>query len=474
MPSTGHRLKWTDLLNVRRVRSFFRGLKSRVAPGDLRTEFERDYGRTIYSTPFRRLRDKAQVFPLEPNDSVRTRLLHSLEVSSVAEDFAAQTVRDVVAKHEKTLSDDDLRAIPLVAATCGLIHDIGNPPFGHAGELAIQSWFTDRFKSSETFLSSLGGTDSQMAQDFFRFEGNAQGIRTVSNTFLLADRFGLNFTAGTLAAALKYVAPSDQVDIRQHEMSKPGFFASESEIVAKVRHATGTPDCRHPVAYFVEAADDIVYCAVDLEDGVRRGTLIWDDVETALLKESGKADIVKKALKQAHEHIRPARLKGKEKSDALAQAFRVAAISLMVIAARETFKSQYSAIMNGEYHQELLMDTNCEAKPLISASKSILRSALYTHSDILRLEVRGRRVIHDLLDLFWEAVSSYDHAKAQTTKTYGGKIYLLSSPNYRRVFEARLRKKTECELYCRLQLVTDQVSGMTDTYCCRLHKDLSN
>lgn len=445
-----------------------------MTSGDLRTEFERDYGRTVYSTPFRRLRDKTQVFPLEPNDSLRTRLLHSHEVSSVAEDLAAQAVRDIIAKDKTSLSDNDLRAIPLIAATCGLIHDIGNPPFGHAGELAISTWFESRFANNEAFLSSLGGEKSQMAQDFFKFEGNAQGIRTVSNTFLLTDGFGLNFTAGTLSAACKYIAQSDKIQKDRHEASKPGFFASEMEIVNKVRHLTGTPDCRHPVAYLVEAADDIVYSSVDLEDGIRRRVLDWPDVEEALLKESGKADILKAGIRDAHDHIRSARLKGKAKYDALAQAFRISAISRMVIAARRTFERRYGDIMNGAYHEELLMDDSCEAKPMIESCKSILRTSLYRHSDILRLEVRGRRVIHELLDLFWEGVSSYQSGRETTAKTYGGKLYLLFSENYRGVFERRLKSRRENELYCRLQLVADQVAGMTDSYACRLHKDLTN
>jgi dGTPase len=313
-----------------------------------------------------------------------------------------------------------------------------------------------------------------MAQDFFRFEGNAQGIRTISNTFLLADPFGLNFTAGTLSAALKYVAPSNGVNDRWHETSKPGFFTSENDIVAKVREVTGTAESRHPITYLVEAADDIVYCSVDLEDGVRRGTLTWGDVQEILLKESGKADIVKEAVRAAHDHIKPARLRGKDLSDALAQAFRIAAISLMVIAARRTFRRRYGAIMEGRYHCELLMDPTCEARPLIEGSKSILRSSLYRHSDILRLEVRGRQVIHDLLDLFWEAVSEYENGKPPTPKTYGGKLYLLLSSNYARLFENRHRKRRENPSYCRLQLAVDHVSGMTDTYSCRLHKDLTN
>ena len=474
MRAKKYRLKWTDLLNTRRVRDLFGGPKSRKTAGDLRTEFERDYGRTVYSTPFRRLRDKAQVFPLEPNDSVRTRLLHSHEVSSVAEDLAAQAVRDVIHKNESTLTESNLRAIPLVAATCGLIHDIGNPPFGHAGELAISSWFESRFAADNTFMASLGGEKSQMVQDFFKFEGNAQGIRIASNMHLLADRFGLNYTAATLAAACKYIASSDAIAKEHHEKSKPGFFASETEIMNHVRALTGTPDCRHPITYLVEAADDIVYCAVDLEDGIRRGVLDWHDVQANLLKESGGADIVKEALRDASAHIRPARLQGKEKYHALAQAFRIAAISKMVVAARRIFQRRYALIMNGHYHHELLMDNQCDAKPMVDACKSILRRNLYRHSDVLRLEVRGRKVIHELLDLFWEGVSSYERGRDVTTKTYGGKLYLLFSANYRSLFQNRLRGRKENELYCRFQLLTDQVSGMTDTHACRLHRDLTN
>ena len=474
MTGTRYKLNWHDLLSTKRVRPLFGGRQSQLTEGDLRTEFERDYGRTVYSTPFRRLRDKAQVFPLEPNDSVRTRLLHSLEVSSVAEDLAAQAVRDVIAQNETTLTENDLRAIPLVAATCGLVHDIGNPPFGHAGELAIQNWFKERFSDDETFFSALGGMQSQMVQDFFKFEGNAQGIRTVSHLFLLADEYGLDFTAGTLSAALKYVAPSNQTDSKRHEMSKPGFFTSENRIIEQIRNITGTVTCRHPITYLMEAADDIVYSSVDLEDGLRRGPLVWQDVEAMLRDESQNAPIVKNALQRTYEHIDPAGLKGRERLDALAQAFRIHAISLMVIAVRQTFKERYKDIMNGEYHKELLMDDDCEAKPMIEASKEILRNHLYRHTDVLRLEVRGRAVIRDLLDLFWEAVSSFETGKTPTPRTYGGKVYLLLSPNYRRSFERRLAEDVENELYCRLQLITDQVSGMTDTYACRLHTDLTS
>jgi dGTPase len=141
-----YKLQWKRLLNPIRVRELRGGEPSVRVDGESRSEFERDYGRTVYSSPFRRLRDKAQVFPLEPNDSVRTRLLHSLEVSSVAEDIATQAVKEVIRPDAEKLSGDQLRDIPLVAATCGLIHDLGNPPFGHAGELAISTWFQQKFE----------------------------------------------------------------------------------------------------------------------------------------------------------------------------------------------------------------------------------------------------------------------------------------------------------------------------------------
>lgn len=451
--------------------------------GELRSEFERDYGRTVYSTPFRRLRDKAQVFPLEPNDSVRTRLLHSLEVSSVAEDIATQAIKDVIGVDDsEKLSTDQLRDIPLIAATCGLIHDIGNPPFGHAGELAISTWFEQTFGQNASgqnkeLIRLMGTEDSSQVQDFFNFEGNAQATRIVSNVELLVHGHGLNLTAGTMAAGGKYIAASNQVEKNgRHEFSKPGFFTSEADIVKRVRSATGTLGCRHPITYFVEAADDIVYCSVDLEDGMRRGALIWDSVESKLRANGDGSPLVEKVLQAAKLHAAPLVREGKAYFDALAQTFRVAAISEMAVAARKIFKARYVEIMNGDYHHELLMDPNCEATGLIRACKYVLRNDLYRHPEILRLEVRGRKVLHDLLGFFWEAVERYEPSKRKdiSTKSYDRKLYFLISDNYRRGFERRMEEENENGLYCKLQLITDQVAGMTDTYACELHRRLTN
>src|ERR1700733_12575593 len=150
-------------------------------PGDHRAEFERDFDRSIFSTPVKRLQDKAQVFPLEPHDAVRTRLTHSLEVSSVARGLGTAVGQWLLER--KDISPGMERWIEAIAATCGLIHDLGNPPFGHSGEDAIRHWFNEF--GPDALRRELGGND-QLVQDFLRFEGNAQSLRLVSKLQILA------------------------------------------------------------------------------------------------------------------------------------------------------------------------------------------------------------------------------------------------------------------------------------------------
>ena len=174
---------WNDLLNTNRPRPT-------TVQSDPRAEFERDFDRSVFSTPVKRLQDKAQVFPLETHDAVRTRLTHSLEVSSVARGLATRNAKWLLA-HGHIEGDMD-RSIEAIAATCGLIHDLGNPPFGHAGEGAIRAWFASR----TSFLRESLGVE-QLRQDFLRFEGNAQSLRLVTKLQILADYNGLNLTFGT-------------------------------------------------------------------------------------------------------------------------------------------------------------------------------------------------------------------------------------------------------------------------------------
>ena len=266
-------MDWAKLLSAKRVGELMGKKKSK---DDSRTPFERDYGRAVFSTPVRRLQDKTQVFPLEEHDAVRTRLTHSLEVSSVARNLGRQV--GIWLEGKGLVSIDQVHDIETISATCGLIHDLGNPPFGHSGETAIQNWFKSRLyteklptKDGEAtgkggIFEGLGTPDekgrytTQYANDFLEWEGNAQTLRLISRLQVLADEYGINLTCATFSAVQKYVSPSNALDKegKHHEKSKPGFFASENETVELVQKETGTVGVRHPITYLVEASDDIV------------------------------------------------------------------------------------------------------------------------------------------------------------------------------------------------------------------------
>ena len=312
-------MKWTKLLNAGRRRPTTR-------PNDPRIEFERDFDRSVFSTPVKRLQDKAQVFPLEAHDGVRTRLTHSLEVSSVARGLATRSAEWLLKRGEISTGMD--RQIEAIAATCGLIHDLGNPPFGHAGEGAIRAWFR-RPEREKCLRASL--KTKQQIQDFLQFEGNAQSLRLVAKLQVLADYKGLNLTFGTLSALCKYVASSDKADkeAANHACRKPGYFASEQDVVQQIRGATGTGKARHPICFLVEAADDIVYLAADVEDAVKKGVLSWKKVEDEL--QGSTSDSVKEVMASQASILKAGRTEVPTNldDDVEAAAFRTAAIGIM-------------------------------------------------------------------------------------------------------------------------------------------------
>jgi dGTPase len=458
-------MNWNKLLNPKRIRDLFEGGGGSRLPDEHRTEFDKDYGRAVFSTPVRRLQDKAQVFPLERHDAVRTRLTHSNEVSSVARGLADAAATWMLAKG---LLDnaEQVKSITAISATCGLIHDLGNPPFGHAGETSIKNWFDDRLKEDPKFFDSIGGPKTQEAQDFLQFQGNAQTQRLLSRLQVMADLYGLNLTCGTLSASCKYIAKSNQRDESRHEHSETGFFSSENDLIDKIRDETGTGIARNPITYLVEAADDIVYSTVDLEDGIKKGVLTWDELENKEMFKDFKGDDgpARRAFKAAHDKIDGAKFFGNEHDDAMAQSFRTNAIYEMVKATLEAFKNHYAAIMEGHYHRELWKDSS--AAGFIRACKRIGRDKVYVSNETLKLEVYGNIVIRGLLTLFWQGVQEFE----SNPKGIGAKMYKLTSPNYRYVFDNALKKARSSsmpELYVKLQLVTDQVCGMTDTLCLR-------
>jgi len=458
-------MEWSNLLCRERPRPS-------TMQRDHRTEFERDWDRTIFSTPVKRLQDKAQVFPLEPHDAVRTRLTHSLEVSSVARGIAMAVSKWLL--DEGRIDPGMDRWIEAIAAVCGLIHDLGNPPFGHSGEDAIREWFRTRFKPKE--LSAMLREDEQLVQDFLKFEGNAQSLRLIAKLQILADANGLNLTYGTLSASCKYLASSVEADESGeagHAWSKPGYFKSEQSLVEEIRSRTGTGPARNPITFIVEAADDIVYSAADVEDAVKKGVLRWREVHDFL--RSAKDPDVTEALELMDTILKAGQSSSQPKlpDDAYASAFRTAAISLLVRSATEEYQRAYDEIMGGNYDHDIA--EKCKAAGLLEQLKTLGRTRVYCTPSNLKLELMGRRVILDLMDVFWEGASVLPTVDPPKTKKFPGKIGALLSENYRRAFRTAVRTRTDLpEAYHRFQLVTDYVCGMTDSFAQRLHRELTN
>lgn len=221
-------MEWEKLLSEKRIRDIGKNDTSTNQPPDERTEHGRDYDRAIFSTPVRRMQDKTQVFPLEPNDSVRTRLTHSLEVSNIARNMA-RSIGNWLFEEGEIKKSQQRDSIEIIATTCGLIHDLGNPPFGHAGEKAIQEWFECQDEKDSSFFKFASKPENaeRLKKDFLKFEGNAQTIRLISKLQVLADFHGLNFTCATMSAACKYIASANEITKSRHEKSKLGYFTSE-------------------------------------------------------------------------------------------------------------------------------------------------------------------------------------------------------------------------------------------------------
>src|ERR1043166_9685769 len=269
-------MNWPQLLSERRIRALLGEQPIGAGQPDFRNAFEKDYGKAVYCTPVKRLQDKAQVFPLEPIDAVRTRLTHSLEVSSVARSLCHLVGSRL--EQRGTIDRNLAERFETIGATCGLLHDIGNPPFGHSGEDAIRAWFAERVpnpvsgkpKPKSVFGKRLDG-DHRFERDILNYEGNAQTIRLVARLQVFSDRRGLNLTAAVLSALCKYTANSLSIDKEVRHLKKLGHYNSERHIVELVQAETGTGSARHPLAYLIEASDDICYLLGDLEDAVKKG-----------------------------------------------------------------------------------------------------------------------------------------------------------------------------------------------------------
>lgn len=426
----------------------------------------------FFSAPVRRLADKTQVFPLDKNDSVRTRLTHSHEVSNLARSIGTALAFNFhIAANVKNAK----RNLPALLALAGLAHDLGNPPFGHQGEGAIQSWFAD---NQDTVLAIL--QEEQHRQDFLRFEGNAQGFRLLTRLQLINDDYGLDLTHAALTALMKYPTPSHQVDKKHVAKKKHGFFASEQHVVNYIHKKTGLAlGVRHPLAYVMEACDDIAYVVLDAEDAVKKGLASFSDLIAFLKNASANDPLVEKVIKESskkHAEYQDAGLKlsPAELNDVSMQRFRVFAIGAMVSSATEAFRKYEADFVAGTVAIPLLEKSTAET--LRKTLKSFSFMHAYKHRSVLEVELQGYNVIRGLMDFFWASIVDRVDPKKPASdrkRPFTKFVYSRISENYRRIFENPSEIDGELPMrYRECILLTDMISGMTDSFAVSLYEEL--
>jgi len=466
-------MNWNELLSGDRIRSFQKSTTTR----DLRTEFEKDYHRIIGSASFRRLQDKTQVFPLDKSDYIRTRLTHSLEVSSFARSLG-QNVGEKIIREKKDSSftlqmKEDICAVLQCA---GLLHDIGNPPFGHFGETVIQDWFKDNLSSLN--FNGIKVTDilsEQMQNDFYHFEGNTQALRVVSKLHFLVDENGMNLTKALLGTIIKYPVSSIEIDKKSGDIrtKKMGYFYADKNIFDNIQFSLGTNGKRHPLAFLLEAADDIAYKTADIEDALKKGcisySILLDELKKRMESDdenSGYARMIS-ILEQKY---KKAVDKGYKQPDIYAvQNWVVSIQGNMLFAASDNFIEHYDEIMEGTYKKDLFHGTGVEK--MMKALGDIAYQYAFISKPIFKLEIAAKSILDFLLDKFTGAVLYYD--TGVKLSDLNNKLMTLISEDYKRIYHHFSEGCTEEEkLYLRLLLVTDYVCGMTDSYAKNLYQEL--
>ena len=502
-------MNWEQLLCTRRSRQSRGG-----GEADLRSPFEKDYQRIIISPSFRRLQDKTQVFPLDQSDFVRTRLTHSLEVSSFAKSLG-QKVCATLMQERPDFSPTPQQASQIedVLLCAGLLHDIGNPPFGHFGETTIRSYFEKAFEEIEYKGRLLGDwLTEQMRADFCRFEGNAQALRLLSKLHFIVDEHGMNLTFAVLSSIIKY--PISSLDIDKNlgiSHKKMGYFWAERELFLDICEALGTlkqvsdnfdapssgvaqmgfpgvspryEAMRHPLTFLLEAADDIAYTTADIEDAYRKHMISYAALKEALIHLLEKEEVKSlpasqyRALTQLVQSLEDKLKDAEEKGYVEAELFAVrnwliACQTLLLNDVSEAFVEEVESIMSGRYEKAL--GTGRVSGFLISLLGDLARREVFESKMITRMEIAADVVLTYLLDRFVRAALYFGEApqvgqKSSQLSPIEERLMRIVSENYRYSYQVHAAGKSETErLYLRLMLITDFICGMTDSYARNLY-----
>lgn len=444
---------------------------------DPRSDFQHDYDRLLFSTPVRRLADKTQVWPMDENDSVRTRLTHSHEVANLARSIGTRVyLKNRTAFDALRIGDDALLNVvqPILLAT-GLGHDLGNPPFGHQGEAAIGRWFKRRegwiFSKRVCGVLDLSVSDivpDALRAEFTAFDGNPQALRLLTRLQTHVDGMGLDLTAATLAAGLKYPVSFAGTDENCQIKKKGGYFSSERGVVEWIREQTGLDEGqRHPLTWIMEACDDIAYSVLDVDDVLKKAVMSPDDV-LVVLRRKIPGDLTVKGLHDLFIKIEDKDLRPDALRDIKTQYLRAHFIGALVSHACDQFTDNMTAIFSYQ-HTMPLMDSSA----LCTALKAIARKYAFENADVLKAEALGAAALDGLMSAFWEAISDrkkHEDIESRRVSARAKYIFSVISPNYVQEAASTVRAGHGADglRYRELRLLTDMVSGMTDSFAMRL------
>ena len=444
-------MNWRQLISNKRL-----GLEEmHQVKKDDRTEFQRDYDRLIFSAPFRRLQNKTQVFPLPGSVFVHNRLTHSLEVSSVGRSLGNDISRKLLRIHPELASTHITELGAIVSAAC-LAHDLGNPPFGHSGEKAIGTYFSEgkgQWLKSYTCTATGDCLSEQQWNDLIHFEGNANAFRLLTHHFQGRRKGGFVMTYSTLASIVKYPFSSSLAGNR----SKFGFFDSETVDFCKIADELGiirkeSPKgtleyVRYPLVYLVEAADDICYQIMDIEDAHKLKILSTaDTLELLLGFFSGER---KDKIQRNMQYV----------SDLNEQIvyLRSCAIGCLENECVQVFVQNEKEILNGSFQGSLIKHISDVPRQAYKNCEEMAFARIYRSKDVVDIELAGFQVITTLIDSMIEAVTHPEKAYSQL---------LINRVS------AQYKIKAET-LYERVMAVLDYISGMTDVYALDLYRKLN-
>lgn len=441
-------MNWEQLLSLKRFGDIEK--RQRIAQDETRLGFDVDFDRIIFSSAFRSLQDKTQVIPLSETDFVHTRLTHSLEVSVVGRTLGRRVGKALLERHPNLqklgYTFNDFGAI---VGAASLMHDIGNPPFGHSGEKAIGEYF--KSGNGSKYKDQL---TKKEYQDLIDFEGNANGFKILTESREGVSG-GLRLSYATLGAFLKYPKESLPKKPTNHIVDKKyGFFQSEKkefldivdDLGMKQKPSSATSYYRHPLAYLVEAADDICYTIIDFEDGINLGLI---DEEFAL---EYMINLVKDTIDSKKYHSL------QHKTDRVSY-LRALAIGVLINEAEAIFLENEDAILKGVFEKSLL--DKCKYEAQINDIIKISVDKIYKSKEVVEKEVAGYRIISDLLDVF---VTAFNNKFEGTSSNYDELVLNLLPKEYH---------EKQTDLYTRIMSICSFVSRMSDSYAIRMHKKLT-